>query len=367
MWVISCLTVALLAGGRSRGVSPSNPSSTWTVVQLRAVLLDRRVEVEPALLHLLQGGDGAHHLRHRKDPEVRVGGDRVVARRRPVAPPRPRRSVRLSRRPSPPRSARLPPPPRPAAPDRSPMTSRTPFAVDRGGPLSPAVVRLRRGWRGTSRSSPAGRPRTACGPASRAACSARPASTRRRGWPSGLVGSQRSSPSNPTRRAIVSTVSRIVTSWSVPRLIGSGIAPGVDLGAGGEDDRLGGVVDVEVLAARPPGAPHLDLVLAALDGLDALLDQRRDDVRHRRVELVAGPVEVGRDEVGEALAVLRGVDLGVHEVGLLGQPVRGVGLLRVAVPQALLAERHRRELRVRAHRAEQHRLRRRRRRGGRPR
>jgi len=29
VWVISCLTVAWLAGARSRGVSPSNPSSTW--------------------------------------------------------------------------------------------------------------------------------------------------------------------------------------------------------------------------------------------------------------------------------------------------------------------------------------------------
>ena len=31
--MISCLTVALLAGGRSRGVSPSNPSSTCRLAQ----------------------------------------------------------------------------------------------------------------------------------------------------------------------------------------------------------------------------------------------------------------------------------------------------------------------------------------------
>ena len=39
---------------------------------------------------------------------------------------------------------------------------------------------------------------------------------------------------------------------------------------------------------------------------------------------------------------------------LLGDPVRRVGLLRVAVPQVVLGERHGRELGVRAHRAEQH-------------
>jgi hypothetical protein len=62
------------------------------------------------------------------------------------------------------------------------------------------------------------------------------------------------------------------------------------------------------------------------------------------VELVARTEEVRRDEVGEALPVLGGVDLGVDEVRLLGDAVRRVGLLRVAVPERVLGERHRGEL-----------------------
>ena len=211
-----------------------------------------------------------------------------------------------------------------------------------------------RGWRGTSRSSPAGRPRTASGPASRARARRATASTRRRGWPSGFVGSQRSSPSKPTRRAIVSTVSRIVTSWSVPRLTGCGTCPARRRprrrarwprrrrrrrGTRGWPGRCPTPRPCRRRARR--ASTHF-LISAGMT------------CDTRRVELVAGAVEVRRDEVGEALAVLRGVDLGVHEVGLLGQAVRRVGLLRVAVPQALLAERHRRELRVRAHRADEH-------------
>jgi cell division protein FtsA len=43
----------------------------------------------------------------------------------------------------------------------------------------------------------------------------------RRGCPSGLLGSQRISPSKPVRRAIVSVSSRIVISRPTPRLTGS--------------------------------------------------------------------------------------------------------------------------------------------------
>ncbi len=42
------------------------------------------------------------------------------------------------------------------------------------------------------------------------------------------------------------------------------------------------------------------------------------------------------------------IRLRLHQQHLLGQPVGRVGLLGVAVPQIVLAERHRRELRIRA-------------------
>jgi len=96
------------------------------------------------------------------------------------------------------------------------------------------------------------------------------------------------------------------------------------------------------------------MVGTGLRGLDALLDQGRDHVRHRRMELVARPEEVRGDQVGESLAVLVLVDLCVDQVRLLGDPVRGVGLLGIAVPQIVLGEGNRRELRIGADRADEH-------------
>jgi hypothetical protein len=72
------------------------------------------------------------------------------------------------------------------------------------------------------------------------------------------------------------------------------------------------------------------------------------------MELVAGPVEVGGHEVGDVLAVLLAVGLGLDEVGQLGDAVGGVGLLGIALPQRVLAERDRRVLRVRADRSRDH-------------
>ena len=67
----------------------------------------------------------------------------------------------------------------------------------------------------------------------------------------------------------------------------------------------------------------------------------------RRVEVVARAVQIDRHQVDRIEAVLLPVGLRLHQQHLLGQAVRRVGLLRVAVPQVVLAERHRRELRDR--------------------
>ena len=55
--------------------------------------------------------------------------------------------------------------------------------------------------------------------------------------------------------------------------------------------------------------------------------------------------------------VLLAVGLELHEQHLLRQAVRGVGLLRVAVPEVLFTKRDRRKLRIGAHGPEDHRLR----------
>src|SRR5262245_36606780 len=73
------------------------------------------------------------------------------------------------------------------------------------------------------------------------------------------------------------------------------LAPGPDVdrrrvvdGPRRGDDRLRGVLDVEELARGGPRAPEAHAPLPPLDGLDALPDDRGDDVRGRRLEVVAG-------------------------------------------------------------------------------
>ena len=69
------------------------------------------------------------------------------------------------------------------------------------------------------------------------------------------------------------------------------------------------------------------------------------------IEVVARAVEVRRQQVDGVQAVLLAVGLAADEHRLLRDAVRRVRLLRIAVPEVVLAERHRRVLRVGADRA----------------
>lgn len=118
-------------------------------------------------------------------------------------------------------------------------------------------------------------------------------------------------------------------------------------------DGLGGIIDIEEFAARRAGSPHLHRGSVRFDRLDTFLDESRNDVGHARMKLVPGAVKIGGDEIGETLAVLGGIHLSVYEMSLLGDPVRGVGLLGIPIPEGLLTERHRGELGVGAHRSQE--------------
>ena len=69
-------------------------------------------------------------------------------------------------------------------------------------------------------------------------------------------------------------------------------------------------------------------------------------MRRLQVEVVARPVEVHREQHDAVHPVLLAVRLRLHQHHLLGEAVGGVGLLGIAVPEVVLLERHRRELRV---------------------
>ena len=79
-------------------------------------------------------------------------------------------------------------------------------------------------------------------------------------------------------------------------------------------------------------------------------------MRRLEVEVVAGAVEARRHEVDAVDAVLLPVGLRADEERALGGAVRRVRLFGVAVPELVLAERHRRVLRVDADRADGHEL-----------
>ena len=77
-----------------------------------------------------------------------------------------------------------------------------------------------------------------------------------------------------------------------------------------------------------------------------LADQGGDDVRRARIEVVARPVEIDRQQKNAVEAVLRPVRLRLDQQHLLGQPVGRVRLLRVAIPEVVFLEWHRGELRI---------------------
>ena len=70
------------------------------------------------------------------------------------------------------------------------------------------------------------------------------------------------------------------------------------------------------------------------------------------IEVVARAVEIHGQQIDRVEAVLGAVGLGLHEQLLLRDAVGRVRLLGIAGPEVVLAERHRRELRVRADRAD---------------
>ena len=67
-------------------------------------------------------------------------------------------------------------------------------------------------------------------------------------------------------------------------------------------------------------------------------------MRGSRIEIIAGTVEIDRQEINRVEPVLLPVRLRLDQQHLLGQPVGRVGLLGVPAPEVVLAEGHRREL-----------------------
>src|SRR5919106_767104 len=89
-----------------------------------------------------------------------------------------------------------------------------------------------------------------------------------------------------------------------------------------------------------------------LDGVDTFFDQCWNDMRARRIEVIAWTIEVHRQQKDAVVAILLAVSLTLDQEHLFGQAIRGVGFLWVAVPETLFLEGHRGVLRVGTYRAD---------------
>ncbi len=113
---------------------------------------------------------------------------------------------------------------------------------------------------------------------------------------------------------------------------------------------------MQELAARLAGAPDLDLGrIADLGGMH-LGDHRWHDMARQEVEIVAGPIEIGRHRADEVRAVLAAIGLAELDAGDLGDRVPLIGGLELALEQRLLGHRLRRELGIDAAGAEEQEL-----------
>ena len=177
---------------------------------------------------------------------------------------------------------------------------------------------------------------------------ARDVSRRRRGCPFGFDRSHTMRPRNSQSSATSDVRSRIEISKPAPMLTGIGAV----VALGGEHDRRRAVLDVQELARRRAVAPADDLGHATILRLETLSQERRNHMGRSRMEVVPWAIQVHRQQVNRIEAVLLPVGLALHEQHLLRHAVGGVGFFRIAVPELILGERHRRELRIGADRSD---------------
>lgn len=101
----------------------------------------------------------------------------------------------------------------------------------------------------------------------------------------------------------------------------------------------GEVVHVQEFPARGATAPQDDLLAPLGRGLVEAADERGQDVRRLQVEVVTGPIEIGRHGADVRRAVLAPVGLHLDDARDLGECVRLVGGLQRTGQQRVLADR----------------------------
>jgi len=114
------------------------------------------------------------------------------------------------------------------------------------------------------------------------------------------------------------------------------------------NERIGQIVNVHELAARPARPPQLDFH-AALDLCPVRLGyQRSHDVARNRIEIVVGSIEIGRHGRDEIASVLPPVGLARLDSGDLGDRVPLICGLERPAQKGILANRLHSEARINA-------------------
>ena len=108
------------------------------------------------------------------------------------------------------------------------------------------------------------------------------------------------------------------------------------------------VVDVQELAPRRPGSPDSSALRSGDPRLVELPHNGRQHVRARQVEVVPGPVKIGRHRRDEVAPVLAPICLAEPDTGNLGDGVGLVGRFEAAAQEILLANRLRTIARINA-------------------
>ena len=121
---------------------------------------------------------------------------------------------------------------------------------------------------------------------------------------------------------------------------------------GREQNPLRTVLTVQEFPGHTAASPADDPLRLLFDRFEAFTNQCRNDVRRLEIEIVPGTIKVDRQQEDRIVSVLLTVRLRLDKHHLLRQPIWGVGLFRITVPDILFPEWHGRELGISADCAE---------------
>jgi hypothetical protein len=123
---------------------------------------------------------------------------------------------------------------------------------------------------------------------------------------------------------------------------------GAVIAFGGKKDTFRGVASVNELARCGARSPADDMVIARVDCIDAFLYKSRNDMGTIGMEIIPRAVEIDGDKEYAVETVFGTIGLGLYEKHFLGEAIRSVCFLGVAIPDIVFLEGDRGKFGIRA-------------------